>query len=171
MRIPSRHRNLVGASVVVCLALALSGCSSLGSLMSGRSADATRDAETGTVTEEASIDIFLVRVGDCMRANPGGMLEKADVVPCDQPHEEEVYHEITMPDGEFDEAAVGLASQECIGAAFSDFVGLGYQDSALEVYPITPTKETWEELDDRVIHCVISDPAGQTKGSLTGAAR
>ncbi|NKF33645.1 hypothetical protein HER21_45295, partial [Pseudomonas sp. BGM005] len=88
-----------------------------------------------------------------------GQLEDLDVVPCDQPHDMEVYHEITMEDGEFSDESVDAASEECIGDAYTTFVGVGYQDSALQVTTITPTQQTWDELNDRVIQCIIFDEA------------
>ena len=55
--------------------------------------------------------------------------------------------------------------------AYTSFIGVAYDDSALEVYPITPTQDTWDQLNDRVVQCVVTDPAGQTTGSLKGSAR
>ncbi|MFB4352056.1 septum formation family protein [Microbacterium sp. LS_15] len=165
------RRALALASSAVALSVALTGCSALNGILGGGSGDADRDEETGQVTESSNIDIFSLKLGDCKMASATGLIEDADVVPCDQPHDEEVYYEITMDDGEFSEEAIDTASQECIGDAYTNFVGIGFQDSTLEVYPITPTQQTWDQLNDRVVQCVISDPAGQTTGSLKGAAR
>jgi hypothetical protein len=164
-----RALALVGSAVA--LSVALTGCSAINSILGGGSGDADRDDETGQVTESANIDIFSLKLGDCKMESPSGLIEDADVVPCDQPHDEEVYYEITMDDGEFSEEAVDAASQECIGDAYTTFVGITYDESALEVFPITPTKDTWDGYDDRIVQCVIVDPAGQTTGSLKGAAR
>jgi len=164
-----RALALVGSAVA--LSVALTGCSAINSILGGGSGDADRDEDTGQVTESANIDIFSLKLGDCKMESPSGLIEDADVVPCDQPHDEEVYYEITMDDGEFSEEAVDAASQECIGDAYTTFVGITYDESALEVFPITPTKDTWDGFDDRVVQCVIVDPAGQTTGSLKGAAR
>ena len=164
-----RALALVGSAVA--LSVALTGCSALNGILGGGSGDADRDEDTGQVTESANIDIFSLKLGDCKMESPSGLIEDADVVPCDQPHDEEVYYEITMDDGEFSEEAVDAASQECIGDAYTTFVGITYDESALEVFPITPTKDTWDGYDDRIVQCVIVDPAGQTTGSLKGAAR
>lgn len=164
-----RALALVGSAVA--LSVALTGCSAINSILGGGSGDADRDEDTGQVTESANIDIFSLKLGDCKMESPSGLIEDADVVPCDQPHDEEVYYEITMDDGEYSEEAVDAASQECIGDAYTTFVGITYDESALEVFPITPTKDTWDGYDDRIVQCVIVDPAGQTTGSLKGAAR
>lgn len=165
------RRALALAGSALALTLALSGCSTINNILGGGPADADRDEDTGQVTESASIDIFALELGDCKMASPSGLIESADVVPCEEPHDEEVYHEITMEDGEFSDAAVETASQECIGEAFTTFVGVIWDESTLDVYPITPTQETWDQFNDRIVQCVISDPAGPTTGSLAGAAR
>ncbi|HWS49703.1 MAG TPA: hypothetical protein VN241_01720 [Microbacterium sp.] len=165
------RRALVLAGSAVALSFALSGCSAIGDILSGAPQDAQRDEETGAVTEDDTIDIFALKVGDCKMDSGGELLESADVVPCDQPHDEEVYHEITMPDGEFSDANIEAASQECVGEPFTTFVGIAFEASVLEVYPITPTKDTWEQMNDRIIQCVIYDAAGPVTGSLAGAAR
>ncbi len=165
------RRALALAGSAVALSVALTGCSALNGILGGGSGDADRDEDTGQVTESANIDIFSLKLGDCKMASASGLIEDADVVPCDQPHDEEVYYEITMDDGEFSEENIDAASQECIGDAYTSFVGVAFEASVLEVYPITPTQQTWDELNDRVVQCVISDPDGQTTGSLKGAAR
>lgn len=165
------RRALALAGSAAALTVALTGCSAINSILGSGSGDANRDEESGQVTESANIDIFSLKVGDCKMESPSGLIEDADVVPCSEPHDEEVYYEITMDDGDFSEDAVNTASEECIGDAFTSFVGVSYDQSALEVYPITPTKDTWETLDDRLVQCVVVDPAGPTEGSLKGAAR
>ncbi|WP_258184208.1 septum formation family protein [Microbacterium foliorum] len=165
------RRALALAGSAVALSVALTGCSALNGILGGGAGDADRDEETGQVTESANIDIFALKVGDCMMEAPSGLLEDIDVVPCAEPHDQEVFYEITMDDGDFSEEAIDAASQECIGDAYASFVGVAYETSTLEVYPITPTQQTWDELNDRVVQCVISDPAGQIEGSLEGAAR
>ncbi|MFJ4175676.1 hypothetical protein [Microbacterium sp. NPDC089696] len=165
------RRALALTGTAVAFSVALTGCSALNGILGGGSGDADRDEETGQVTESANIDIFSLKVGDCTMDSPTGLLEDIDVVPCGEPHDQEVYYEITMPDGEFSETDIDAASQECIGDAYTSFVGIGYQDSALDVTTITPTKDTWDQYNDRVIQCIIFDSAGQTTGSLAGTAR
>nr|WP_314846029.1 hypothetical protein [uncultured Microbacterium sp.] len=165
------RRALALAGSAVALSVALTGCSALNGILGGGSGDADRDEDTGQVTESANIDIFSLKLGDCTMDSPTGLLEDIDVVPCEQPHDQEVYYEITMDDGEFDETAVDAASEECIGDAYTSFVGVAYQDSTLNVTTISPTKDTWDEYNDRVIQCIIFDPEAQTTGSLSGAAR
>ena len=108
------RRALALAGSAVALSVALTGCSALNGILGGGSGDADRDEESGQVTESANIDIFSLKLGDCKMASDTGLIEDADVVPCDQPHDEEVYYEITMDDGEYSEENIDAASQECI---------------------------------------------------------
>lgn len=170
MKMRTRQTLLLAGSALA-LSVALTGCSTIGNLLGGGPADADRDDETGQVTESQNIDVFALKVGDCKMTSASGLIEAVDVVPCAEPHDEEVYHEFKMDDGDFSEEAVDAASQECVGEAYTEFVGVTWDESALDVYPITPTQDTWEQLNDRVIQCVISDPAGPVEGSLEGAAR
>lgn len=165
------RRALMLAGTAVALSMALTGCSALNSILGNGPGDADRNEETGQVTESSNIDVFALKVGDCKMSSSTGLIEAVDVVPCDEPHDEEVYYEFKMDDGEFSEEAVDAASQDCVGDAYTDFVGVIWDESTLDVYPITPTKDTWDQLNDRVIQCVISDPAGPVEGTLKGAAR
>lgn len=166
------RRALALAGSAVALSIALTGCSALNGILGGGSGDADRDEETGQVTESANIDIFSLKLGDCKMSSSQGLVSDADVVPCDQPHDEEVYFEYTMPDGEYSEEAINAASEEqCTGDGFTNFVGIGFNESELNVYPLTPTETTWNDYNDRVIQCIISDPAGQISVSLKGAGR
>jgi len=165
------RRALMLAGTAVALSLALSGCSAINDILGSGSGDADRVEETGQVTESANIDVFSVKLGDCMADTGSGTLTDANVLPCDEPHDLEVFYEIKMDDGDFSEEAIDTASQECIGDAYTTFVGVAYADSALDVTTLTPTKDSWEQNNDRVVQCLIVDPAGQTTGSLQGAAR
>ena len=165
------RRALVLAGSAVAVSLTLTGCGAINSILGGGSGDANRDEETGQVTESANIDVFSVKLGDCMLETGSGMLTDANVVPCDEPHDNEDFYEIKMDDGDFSEDAISAASEGCIGDAFTSFVGVAYQDSALEVTTLTPSQDSWEQANDRVIQCLIVDPAGQVEGSLKDAAR
>ncbi|WP_341941996.1 septum formation family protein [Microbacterium sp. LWH10-1.2] len=171
MKLRTRHAlALVGSAAA--LSFALTGCSALNSILGSGKADADRDDKTGQVTESSNIGIFALKVGDCMLSAPSGLLEDVDVVPCTEPHDEEVYHEFKMEDGEYSAEAIDDASvKNCTGDAFTSFVGVAWDATTLDVYPITPTQQTWDQMNDRVVQCVISDPAGQISVSLKGAAR
>ncbi|WP_460795225.1 septum formation family protein [Microbacterium sp. GXF0217] len=166
-----KRRALALAGSAVALSIALTGCSAITSVFSG---DAPRDEETGEVTEESNIDIFALKVGDCMPASDAtGEMQDADVVPCTEPHADEIFYEFELPEGEFpsDTDIQSAVETECV-PAFGDFVGLAYADSTLDFWWISPTAESWDQADDRLVQCAIYDPADDALVvSLEGAAR
>ncbi|WP_243225810.1 septum formation family protein [Microbacterium sp. CIAB417] len=165
------RRALALAGSAVALSIALSGCSAITSVFSG---DAPRDEETGEVTEESNISIFQLKLGDCLPADAmsGAEQTDADVVPCDEPHGYEVYHEFELADGEFpgSDAIQTEVEAQCL-PAFGEFVGLSYDESTLDITWYEPTESSWTEGNDRLVQCLILDPAGDVEGSLKGAAR
>lgn len=56
-------------------------------------------------------------------------------------------------------------------AQFEPYVGMAYDSSTLGFYAYRPSQESWEQMDDRIVSCVIYDPAGQITGTLAGVAR
>lgn len=166
------RRALAFTGSAIALTVALSGCSALGNLVGGGN-DAPRDDETGEVTEESNIDIFSLKVGDCMpTSEDSGEMSEADVVPCDQPHADEIFYEFELADGEFpgEDEIQAEVEAECI-PAFDEFVGLSYDESSLDFWWISPTEQSWDQANDRLVQCAIYDPAGDVTGSLKGAAR
>ncbi|WP_181158565.1 septum formation family protein [Leucobacter massiliensis] len=164
-------RLLLAPALAAAAALALSGCSMLNGLTGGSAPE--RDAESGEVVERNdAADVFEIKPGDCLLTEEGSFeTASVPVVPCDEPHDDEVYHAFELPDGEFPgEAAIQERFAEVCPAEFESFAGIAYADSALEIWPFTPTEGSWAA-GDREVLCVVYDPAAQTTGSLRGAAR
>ncbi|GAA4765249.1 MULTISPECIES: septum formation family protein [Microbacterium] len=163
-------RRVLVAGAAVALAFSLGGCSSIANLLSGDTA--TRDEETNEVTEGGTVDVFSVAVGDCIGTPAEGEVTDVEVVPCDQPHDGEVYYEVTMPDGDWpgDQAVSDAADEGCIGA-FEAFIGTPYDTSAIYVQYLTPTEATWTDptLNDRLISCIAYQDGQQTTGTLEGS--
>ena len=90
-------------------------------------------------------------------------------VPCDEPHDIEIMGLIELTRSTFPEEISGLAFERC-RPIFAAFVGLPYPESVLDIYHLSPTRESWA-LGDRGIACGVYDPAGPVEGSLEGAAR
>lgn len=176
-----RKRTLALAGTAVALSLALSGCSALNAITGGGN-DAQRD-EDDKVTEEANIDVFSLKVGDCMPESDssGGEITDVDVVPCSEPHTDEVFFEFALADGDLpsDDEITAEVEAQCV-PAFTEFVGFDYYESAIDFWWMTPTEETWTQANDRLVQCILYEPdpadsSGQTSlevtGSLEGAAR
>lgn len=160
------------AVAAIAVALPLTGCSIVGDLLGGPAPQPQRDETTQEIVEEGDADVFAIRVGDCLNEATAETVSEVPVVPCDTAHDEEVFSEITLTGTEFpgDDAVQTQADEGCY-AQFAEFVGLAYEESALEFYAYRPTEDSWTQLDDRIVSCIVYDPAGQTTGTLAGAAR
>jgi hypothetical protein len=99
------------------------------------------------------------------------LVSEVPVVPCDQPHDEEVFFDFLLTGDEYpgEEAIQTEADNTCL-VEFERFVGLAYDSSTLDYYAYRPSEESWTQLSDRAVSCVIFDPAGQVTGTLAGAA-
>jgi len=164
---------LVAATLLVASMTALSGCSAAS--LPNTSGEPVRDAESGEITESnEAVDVFSIRVGDCLNTSELAdttELESVPVVPCAEPHEDEVYHAFDTAESEFPglDALAAEADETCI-AEFADFVGISWEASGLEYYPMYPSEGSWAG-GDREIICVLYDPAGPVTGTLADAAR
>lgn len=163
------QRGLVATGAAVAATVLLAGCSIPANTFSG---DAQRDDE-GAVTDESNIDIFQLKVGDCKMEDDqtSQQLSDTNVVPCDQPHDEEVFYEFELPAGDYPtEDEIVAAGDETCGAEFTKFVGISNEESSLEVFYYWPTEQGWGELDDRLIQCVLyAEDTSQITGSMKGA--
>jgi hypothetical protein len=132
---------------------------------------AQRDEE-GNVVEAGNVGARNVQLGDCFQdgdisAEEETEVRSLDAVPCDEPHDNEVYAIFDLPDGDYpgDTEVIELAISGC-EEEFADFVGLGYGETSLDVTYLYPLEPTWP--DDREIVCAIYDSAGPATGTLAG---
>ncbi len=132
--------------------------------------------ESGEIVEGGSLSVFSFRAGDCLN---GLALDGEDVtsvtgIPCDQPHEAEVYLLVDHPGGSDApfpgrEAIVQFAEERCIGA-FESYVGLSYELSEIYATYLFPIENSWPQ-GDREIVCLLYEDGRQITGSLRDAAR
>lgn len=163
----SQGRAAGVAAVSVFAAFALAGCSLL------LPADQpTRDDESGEVVEGGQESAFNMQVGDCWNDVTTDEVSDVPMVPCAEEHDNEVYAEFDLPDGAFpgDDAVEEAAFDGCY-ERFADYIGISYEESVLEIYPMWPTEAGWDELNDRQIVCSVWDVEGALTGSVKGAAR
>jgi hypothetical protein len=136
--------------------------------------DDRRGGPTGTgsaLPSSREVGVGALEVGDCVRDDTlgdEGQVETVDVVPCGQPHDLEVYVNVTMPGDDFpgDQAIERFAEQSCV-AHFKDYVGVPLRDSEFDYYSYLPSEGSWND-GDRVVTCGVVDPDLKT---LTGSAR
>lgn len=160
------------AITAIAVAVPLTGCSIVRDVLGAPAPAPERDETTQEIVSEGDADVFAIRVGDCMNEASAETVSEVPVVPCDAPHDEEVFYDFTLEGDEFpgEEAVLAQADEGCL-AQFEAFVGIPYESSTLAFYAYSPTAEGWEAIGDRTVSCMIYDPAGQVTGTLAGAAR
>ena len=156
-----RVRRLVAVTVLAVVTLA--GCTS----------GPERDPETGELLEAGDIDVFELRVGDCVDGfTDDEQLSTIRAMPCAEEHSDEIYAAVPIPDGDEypgNEAITELANSGCYDE-FEAFVGIPWEDSELDFGYLAPTEQSWSE-GDREILCTVGDPNRSLTGSLGGANR
>lgn len=148
-RAPGRHYLLLGLLALATVA----GCSG---------DDEIRDAD-GTVVNAGQISVFELEVGDCL--DPGGdvsgEISDIPIVPCGQPHTQEVFGVVTHPDDDYPGATevAAYADGACL-TEMQESLGLGLDDGLFFSYML-PTFDGWNaegEVGDRQIVCVLVFP-------------
>ncbi|WP_263119144.1 hypothetical protein [Cellulomonas sp. RIT-PI-Y] len=143
--------------------LALSGCSS-------SAPDAQRDESSGEITASSDANVFTVAVGDCLDLASADLADEVSslpTVPCSDAHDSEIYAEEELPAGDFPTDLDAQADDFCYGE-FATFVGVPAENSSLGYQPMTPTEGGWEQMDDRVVQCIVMS-AEPVTGTLEGS--
>jgi hypothetical protein len=159
------------AIVISFASLAVVGAGVAGS--GGAPYSTTEPGPSGGTGDGDDTDVFDLTVGDCFDEWSGDTVYEVPVVDCAAPHDWEVYYDFEVPDtadGDFpgEEAVDAVADSGCI-EAFETFLGVAYDDTVYDYNYLVPTEDSWTGSDDRLISCVIGDPAGPVTGSLEGA--
>ncbi|MDQ3879459.1 MAG: septum formation family protein [Chloroflexota bacterium] len=121
------------------------------------------------------VSAFDLEPGVCFDDVEGDSVESLPRVPCEQTHNNEVFAVVDYPAGgdeayPGDSAMQSYAEEECKGSRFEDYVGIDYASSIYEVFPITPSEESWSS-GDREIICSLYDPRdNEMEGSVRGTA-
>jgi hypothetical protein len=124
-----------------------------------------REPETAAAPADR-VSIAFLAPGTCVNElhEPAEEVYDMPVVPCDTPHDGEVYHVFELPAGPYpgDEAVQEEISVRCDDDLRSF---AGPRSETLEFSYIYPsTEEFWNE--GRQFTCIVYDPAGKTTGTL-----
>lgn len=121
---------------------------------------AARRGEGGQIVGAGDVDVTEIRAGDCFDLNDPSVEEVASVEgkPCTQPHEFEMFFVGDLPDGDFPAEGVinAFLEAECL-PAFETYVGLAWEQSAFDIFPLIPTESGWNA-GDHVVQCSLFDP-------------
>lgn len=133
----------------------------------------SRDA-TGSIIESGNASVFDLRTGDCFDDDPDGatQVEEVPVVPCAEPHDNEVFSSFqsTLAVYPGREEMLDAAAADCYDR-FSGFVGMSYEDSELDFFPITPTEGSWGEGDREVLCVLYAMDLSKLTGTMRGSGR
>ena len=130
--------------------------------------------ENGTIIRGGTEDVFSLEVGDCFVAPEGSdgnrmLIDSVDALPCDQPHSFEVFaRETAVGANTFDADGLALfVGSSCFGENFTAYVGTPVEFTSLKVRTIEPTRQSWEQLDDRDVVCLVQseDRSSSVRGT------
>lgn len=153
----------VGAIATAAVALgALTGCSFFG-----------KNDKTTVVS------VLKAKPGDCLVAPKAITAEVTNltVVPCTQPHQQEVYALAAYPLPAGSETSApypgeavlkAFADGACLGA-FAGYVGSDYRDSSLFFTYLLPSARGWQAGDDRDVTCIITTTGSTRTSSVKGS--
>ena len=116
-------------------------------------------SDAGGLTGAARIPVTEFLAGDCFDDPESVEVEDVAGLPCDVPHDNEVYaifdHEGTDQSWPGVDALNEYSYLSCVDR-FTDYVGSDYIDSRLEVSFLSPLEAGWIE-GDREIVCFVFD--------------
>ncbi|MDO5720550.1 MAG: septum formation family protein [Actinomycetaceae bacterium] len=116
-----------------------------------------------------SSTVFDLETGNCLNfpddtdINQGFELSTVDIVECTESHQAEVVGTLRVSDNDFPDvekdafpgqAALEEKANDTCLTSFNSYVGTDYDSSELDLFPLTPTEESWNKADDRTIVCV-----------------
>lgn len=164
-----RMRQSAGASCLAACAvglLLLTGCSST-------NADDAERNDDGSVVASGEVGVNKLQLGDCFdQAAESEAVEAVEAMPCEEPHDQEVFYLGALPDEEFpgDQVAADLVAEQCI-AVFETYVGQPYTDSTLDIAYIYPSEDSWSDGDRGYVCSLFDVDQNQLTGSMRGAGR
>ena len=129
---------------------------------------------TLTVACGGDTSVFDLGVGDCFDDPTTATDEVSSVatVDCAGPHDNEIYYsyQTDLPVFPGRDAMLDSAGEECY-THFEAFVGKAYEESELELFPITPTAESWDDGDREVLCALYALDLSKLTGTMRGSAR
>jgi hypothetical protein len=112
-----------------------------------------------------------LEVGQCVELDTDATeISTLPLVDCDETHQGEVYFVTDLEGGDTfpgQDAVIERGQELCVGEPFEDYVGTPYLRSALEIFTVYPTEETWDA-GDREVSCLVIRPDG---GDMTSSVR
>lgn len=115
------------------------------------------------------VSTFALERGDCIADDSLIAQVAVRLVDCAEAHWFEVFASQPMLDGPFPGEAEVLQFVDTVcDGAFEAYVGVPRGQSGFAVERVFPTEQSWDEWDDRVVSCALTDQAQRT-GSARGS--
>lgn len=105
-----------------------------------------------------------ISIGDCFNMPEDDVFYEIDPIDCTEEHDLEVFAliDLSVVSPRFSAAAAYPGDDAVYDAAhdacwdeFESYIGVPYEDSVLFMDAFTPTLEGWNEVDDRIVNCVL----------------
>ncbi len=150
-------------ALALILVLAAAACGG------GGPADVPRDG-SGRPTQAGTVRADKLQPGDCFDDQDDQTPDGFPVIPCARPHGNEAFFRFVVPGDAYpgQETLTDLATARCSGEPFTDYVGRPSEGSALDVFYVLPSKDTWDRYGDRIVVCALFD---RDLAPLTGSMR
>ncbi|MCA0294990.1 MAG: septum formation family protein [Actinobacteria bacterium] len=123
----------------------------------------------GTVTRAGKVPPMRLRLGDCLELpeSTRGVVKQVDVLPCDSPHNGQVFAIVTLPAGGYpgDDEAIRLGIDACAEEIDGFFGTSAAIAPSLQSFSFTAPKTDWEN-GDHSVRCLVVDTAGDFTGDV-----
>ena len=117
---------------------------------------------------------FSMKVGQCVQLPTGDNITDLETTDCSALHDAEVFHltQVTEDERPSDSELEDMGGDACL-AAFEGYVGISYEESALDYTILYPSPGSWEQGDREIICFIISGEGTdvQLSGSMKGSNR
>jgi uncharacterized RDD family membrane protein YckC len=135
-------------------------------------ADVEPRSDDVVVTSRRTISVYELHTGDCFDTGRMAEMQTVDLLPCDEPHDAQVYAIEELPTDAVDRTAVtdvalARAAEEVCMSAAAAATGLRNE---LDVYYLHPTAESWR-LGDHEVVCTATAPQGKLTAPLSPPQR
>jgi hypothetical protein len=163
-------RRTAASTLLLALAATIAGCGG---------DDGAERGDDGRVLEAGDVSVFELLQGDCLSPpeEVQAGLEEVTVVPCADPHTQEIFEIIEYEPAEEgnddfpgDDELDDFAQAACLDP-FTDYVDIDYIDSSLFITYLLPTVRSWNEEGDREVVCIAQTTGEQIQGSVEGSQR
>ncbi len=117
--------------------------------------------------------VFSLPVGTCFDDQEAEEISSVPQVDCSEPHDNEVFALIDYTETDVypgPEEISDIGTNVCI-EQFEAYVGIDYLSSALEVFSIYPSEDSWADGDRELICVLYNVDLSKLTASMEGAAR